>query len=193
MTSPGHSASCYKCNEMLVATYADLGADKLPHCATCSSLTVCLTCESGYLLRVDKTGCIDNCKSENAAYVRDLNGVNCVTACAPGGLYDGTDATENYCRSACTTSATYFDFTAHKCKKCEESSDITTGGTDCIECPQGKCTKCSTKKLLLDGSGCDDNCADPNRAGPDRICVADCHKQILYIMQEQLLGVVWLL
>ena len=76
---------------MLVATYADLGADKLPHCATCSSLTVCFTCESDYLLKVDKTGCIDNCKSEDAAYARDLNGVNCVNVCEPGEYFDDTD------------------------------------------------------------------------------------------------------
>ena len=76
---------------MLVATYADLGADKLPHCATCSSLTVCFTCESGYLLKVDKTGCIDNCKTENAAYARDLSEVNCVSVCEPGEYFDDTD------------------------------------------------------------------------------------------------------
>ena len=76
---------------MLLATYADLGADKLAHCATCSSLTVCLTCENGYLLRVDKTECIDNCKTENIAYARDVNGVNCVSVCAAGEYFDVSD------------------------------------------------------------------------------------------------------
>ena len=73
---------------MLVATYADLGADKLSHCATCSSLAVCLTCENGYLMQA---GCIDNCKTENVAYARDSSGVNCVSVCAPGEYFDDTD------------------------------------------------------------------------------------------------------
>ena len=76
---------------MLKATYANLDANKLPNCATCSSLTMCLTCQGGYLLKFDKTGCIDNCKTENVLYARDSSGVKCVDKCAAGEYFDSTD------------------------------------------------------------------------------------------------------
>ena len=43
-TSQSYVSSCQKCDEMLAATFTLLGTDKLENCATCSSLTLCLTC-----------------------------------------------------------------------------------------------------------------------------------------------------
>ena len=65
-SSLAYVKSCLKCDEMLFATYSLLGADKLIKCATCSSLDVCLTCQSGFLLKVDLKGCISACKTETS-------------------------------------------------------------------------------------------------------------------------------
>ena len=163
---------------MKVATYSLLINDYLDNCATCSSLTLCLTCESGYYLKSDLKKCVANCNADDTNKAVDLNGEKCVSKCEPGEYFDASDVanTDNFCRSSCTTTGTYYDIVDDKCKSC---------GADCEECSAGKCTKCSVSsgKYLCAGS-CVASCASCSagtKAGPDKVCVDNCHlHNILY-------------
>ena len=73
---------------MKFATYSLLTQDKLNNCATCSSLSLCLTCEGGFYLKYDKTGCVASCKTDDTNRARDITNTKCVSVCGDGEYFD---------------------------------------------------------------------------------------------------------
>eukprot|EP00828_Plagiopyla_frontata_P014708 TRINITY_DN1919_c0_g1_i17.p1 TRINITY_DN1919_c0_g1~~TRINITY_DN1919_c0_g1_i17.p1 ORF type:complete len:2671 (+),score=531.96 TRINITY_DN1919_c0_g1_i17:5491-13503(+) len=107
----------------------------MPHCNVCSAHNVCTNCEANYYFKNDKTGCVQNCFTEDTSRYGNASLSSCVDSCA----------TDDYI------------YNSHLCKTCNSAvpncNKCTNNGTAII------CSNCINEKFLaFDKLSCVDSC-----------------------------------